>query len=684
MRHLLFIGLLAAPILVSAQKTKDHTAVVAELARQISNASFPKSPTRLAVVTFVPVQSNANAANTFGDYLTESIIGQLSANTNSIRLFERKRVDAILKENEFMLSGMMKASEAIKIGELLPIDALFSGTYTKLKNYIDVTGRLIDVVSGEIIMTYTGRIRLTKNIRTLFPEPSGIDAKPSSAVAGVSPGKNLPETKETRADIESRCKAQTTAFQEKLRDLSTPDKVDALVKEAMKTPFENTCGALHYHFINALSRYNLYPADYRRFLLSTLDTISYPPGDDRAYSALSYLTKQKEVPDDLWATGLSIASKVGDYTLSSYLGFLFNRVDVPDTATIQKRADQYFDLLTKERIGLPRAISYDRGFYEMMEALSANQALRMYVYGRYSEPLPTEPDNSVGLHLMYLKRMYGDETDPARKTIIIRWIGAYFNKHINRKSGDQLYDLARDFLPYPNHENVQFRMDQNKEAARKFAPGDLAVLVGLCRDKFAKYATETPYASQREDRINFCVRNGSPIAGIIPTLQESGKILEGGSIDEQLRVMKLLIQMGDQTALLEKTFVSLLGRRSLEDKTALQEVQTLALQVLGEIRTRDAQAIDYMVASLKNYDKAAEVSAEALVSIGKPAVSSLIEQLDATTIHDGGLQYKLVVILGKIGKDAKSAAPSLRKLLATTSNNDIRYATEAALQVFGN
>ena len=110
MRHLLFIGLLVAPILVSAQKTKDHTAVVAELARQISNASFPKSPTRLAVVTFVPVQSNANAANTFGDYLTESIIGQLSANTNSIRLFERKRVDAILKENEFMLSGMMKAS----------------------------------------------------------------------------------------------------------------------------------------------------------------------------------------------------------------------------------------------------------------------------------------------------------------------------------------------------------------------------------------------------------------------------------------------------------------------------------------------------------------------------------------------------------------------------------------------
>src|SRR5690606_33428106 len=90
--------------------------------------------------------------------------------TDHLKLFERKRIDAILKENEFMLSGMIKASEAIKIGELLPIDALFSGTYTKLKNYVDVTGRLIDVASGEILMSYTGRIRLTKNIKTLFPE----------------------------------------------------------------------------------------------------------------------------------------------------------------------------------------------------------------------------------------------------------------------------------------------------------------------------------------------------------------------------------------------------------------------------------------------------------------------------------------------------------------------------------
>jgi len=47
---------------------------------------------------------------------------------------------------------------------LLPIDALFSGTYTRLKSYIDVTGRLIDVASGEVLMSYTGRIRLAPNL----------------------------------------------------------------------------------------------------------------------------------------------------------------------------------------------------------------------------------------------------------------------------------------------------------------------------------------------------------------------------------------------------------------------------------------------------------------------------------------------------------------------------------------
>lgn len=664
------------------QKTKDHTVVVSELAEKIHAASYPKTPVRLAVVTFVPVQGNAVPANSYGDYLTESIIGKLSAQSDKLKLFERKRIDAILKENEFMLSGMLKPSEALKIGELLPIDALFSGTYTKLKSYIDVTGRLIDVTSGEILMSYTGRIKLSRNLKTLFPESQPVAGNSTTRVLIVSGDKKDKAPAETKMDIEARCKLQTENFQQKLHDLSTTAKLDVLVQEAMATPFENTCGKLHYHFINALSRYNLYPVEYQRFLLSTLDTISYPSGDDRAYTILSYLTNDRQVSEDEWKTGLATLRKVGDYTLSSYLGFMFNRIEAGDSIVVQKRADQFFSLLANNEIGLPRPIGYDRGFYEMMECLAANHALRNYVYGKYGSKLATEPDNAVSLHLMFLKRMYNDETDLSKKTRIIEWIADYFNRHVNRKSAEQLYDLARDFVPYPDTERSQFKIDKNREATANFPTHDLRVLVGRCRSKFSAYATETAYSSQREERINFCVMNEIPIPGVIPTMQEAKLVLQTGSLEEQHRIMKLLVQMGNHVAPLEETLVALLNKKSLENKELLSDIQTMALQTLGTLRTKNRTAIANMIASLRNYDKASDISSESLVAIGKAAVNPLIEQLSATTIHDGGLQYKLVVILGMIGKDAKPAETSLRNLLAKTSNSEIRYAIEATLQKF--
>jgi TolB-like protein len=413
-----------------AQKTKDQIAVATELAQKINSASFSKNPVRLAIVTFVPVQGNASAINTYGEYLTESIIGKLSEHSDKIKLFERKRLDAILKENELMLSGMMKPSEALKIGELLPIDALFSGTYTKLKSYIDVSGRLIDVVSGEILMSYTGRIKLTKNIKTLFPEDGPTVADPQKSTEAEA----KPEKLSVKVDPIQECKEKTDVFAAKLHDLSTDEKVNSVVTEAMRTPFENTCGKLHYHLINALGRYNLRPPVYKKFLLATLDTIAYPPGDDRAYSILSYLTKDGIADEEEWSTGLNAIRKIGDYTLSTYLGFLFNKINDPDLAELQKRCDRYFELLNQSKIGLPRPIEYNKGFFEMMSALSANQEIRLYVYEHYSEKVLTEPETSVSSHFMFLKKMYDEEKNAATKTKVIGWIANYFNKHSYKKS----------------------------------------------------------------------------------------------------------------------------------------------------------------------------------------------------------------------------------------------------------
>jgi hypothetical protein len=112
----------------------------------------------------------------------------------------------------------------------------------------------------------------------------------------------------------------------------------------------------------------------------------------------------------------------------------------------------------------------------------------------------------------------------------------------------------------------------------------------------------------------------------------------------------------------------------------MDAIQTLAMVVLGNCRTSNAQAITYMIDVLPHYGNDTEAAKKALVHIGKPAVPQLIARLDKTTNQDGGLQYQLITLLGSIGKPAAPAEKSIRRVLAQHNNGDVRYAAEAALQ----
>src|SRR6185369_3619130 len=184
--------------------------------------------------------------------------------------------------------------------------------------------------------------------------------------------------------------------------------------------------------------------------------------------------------------------------------------------------------------------------------------------------------------------------------------------------------------------------------------------------------------SQKEDRINFCVQNNIPIPGVIPTAAEADQILQGQNLDEQLRSMKLLEQMKPASKTLEPSLISMLDKKSLEDKEKLTEIQSLAITVLGHLKTSSPKAIDRMtqMVSSFNYNESDRAKA-ALIEIGNPAVQPLIRKLQTTTEQDGGLRYQIILILGKIGKDAKPAEATLQNLLSKTMNSDVRYIIEA-------
>lgn len=658
-----------------AQKPKSYPTVTQELAAKIIAAPAPKTPHSLAVVPFTATPSSQQS-KAFGEYLTETIIGSISGHPDKLKLFERTRMDAILKEHEFILTDLMKPAAALKIGQLAPIDAILSGTYTKLKSYIEVSARIIDVTSGEITMSYVGRIKMNKNMATLFTQPDATiepvdeDKSKGNTVQIVLNGHT--STTKTQAEI---CKEKTDAFRPHLNDLSTPEKISAVVAEAIKTPFDNVCGKLHYDVMYAFTRFKLDPEPYKNFLLATLDTIAYPTGDDRGYEIVRYLTTDNQVDAREWKSGFAALSKVGNYYLSNYVTQLIGKSDSPE-AEQKARVKQYFDLAAQNKLGLPRALPFEVAYVEMMEGLSKNQPLRQYVYETYSAQLVRDDKLNATL-FGELSSMYKEETNLQRKTELIGWLATFVNANGYPKAHEQLYDFAWHF-------KMTYNETTNEEIRRNYPESDLRILAQRCHDKFSNYALLTPYASQKEDRINFCVKYNIAIPGVIPTLEEADAILKGTNLDEQLRVMKLLAISETPPFKLENTLVNLLNKKSLDDKTTMNSIQTLAITVLGKLKTTNPKAIDYMLTVLPHYGNDTEAAKEALVKIGKPAVKALTTRLDRTTDQDGGLQHQLITILGKIGKDAAAAEKSILRILTITRNTDVRYAAEAALQAIGN
>ncbi len=187
-------------------KAKEFKTVIKSLAKQLIESNNTGKPKRLAVITFIPTK-NKNEPNEFGEYITESLISELSSDKKAFKLFERGRLDMILKENDLMLSDLMDQKQAIRVGELVPIDAIFSGSFTKLKTYIDINCRLIDVVTGEIMVSFSDRIAMDGDLETLFTDG------------------NQSKTENKTVSAEEVCKQQTDQIKTLLNDLSAENKI---------------------------------------------------------------------------------------------------------------------------------------------------------------------------------------------------------------------------------------------------------------------------------------------------------------------------------------------------------------------------------------------------------------------------------------------------------------------------
>lgn len=635
------------------------SAAVAALAAAVARDAEKASALRLAVLSFrstIPADEGA----AFGVWLAEALLGALAAASSEITLLERNRLDVVLRENELVVSGLVDETQAKRIGRLLPLDALISGAFTRFTDRVEVHTRLVHVVTGRILASYTAQLSMDADLARLFGQ------------AGAAPP--LPP------DPAAQCRAQLEQVKTLLRDLSSPARVQAVVDAAVASPFAGECAAVHWEVLSAFRRYGILHAGYRRFLLAELPRIDYPAEDERAAGIFRYLALDGVIDAEEWAAALPALRRIGDSSLSGHLAPL-----LAPAASAQRGSEPYRQGLSRAgellraafegRVGLPVPVSFTFVFFELMEALNSTYAkdnrLLDDLYEEHGPRLVLDARTAPRVSSL-LQAMYARETEAERKLRLLRHLVAFYNgQPPDEKLAGDLFGFAGEF------ELTDYRRSHPEELA-KYPEAHLRVLVDECAAQFCRllpFSAKYPY--MHADRVNFCLEQGIGCPGVIPSPEQARDMLLSDDWNQRIRGAELLVRMGPRARVAEDVILGVYRDEEGGSEAEVTVFQRLAAEALGLAPNPKPATVALLVDELDSLNSGVpDAAAASLQRIGRPAVRPLIAVLSG---ESGAAIYRAAVILGKIGKDAAEALPRL-EALARYPNADIRAAAAKAVQ----
>ena len=160
---------------------------VREFAAKLGRTNSPTSsapvplplsqPVRLAIGSLGLADDDQNRR--LDDLLTAELTG-----TKGFNLVERQSLDAILKEMNLSLSGLVRARDAVRVGKLLQADWFLLGTPTTLHGINSIVVRLVDARTGVML---DGGVFAQKAAPELAAELAGFVRQSRQAAAEARP-----------------------------------------------------------------------------------------------------------------------------------------------------------------------------------------------------------------------------------------------------------------------------------------------------------------------------------------------------------------------------------------------------------------------------------------------------------------------------------------------------------------
>ena len=137
---------------------------VTRLSTQIAHKMDATHRTRIAVLDFNDLDDNTSV---FGKYLAETLITDLF-DSGKFQVVERRLLVRVLEENKLKSTGLIDPATVKKLGQVLGVDAIVSGTITELANHVAVNARLVATDTAAVFASASEEIEKDEDVISIL------------------------------------------------------------------------------------------------------------------------------------------------------------------------------------------------------------------------------------------------------------------------------------------------------------------------------------------------------------------------------------------------------------------------------------------------------------------------------------------------------------------------------------
>lgn len=160
----IFVSNILADSSQSTDSGEELDLKIRSLVEQISRNFDGEEKNKIAVCTFVNLDGGRSD---FGVYLAEELI-TLLFQTGRFEVVERRLLDKVLAEQKLSATGALDATSVQRLGSILGVETIVTGTLTDLSFTIRVNARIISARDGTIFAAASETFSKTDDIQGLI------------------------------------------------------------------------------------------------------------------------------------------------------------------------------------------------------------------------------------------------------------------------------------------------------------------------------------------------------------------------------------------------------------------------------------------------------------------------------------------------------------------------------------